>query len=398
MLIDRTHFHIFPRQEIGALSITLALQYFGGGLVSVFVPILFWKSGFTISSILFFYLPNSVYFILLTFLFLPLIEKLSDKMMMFLSIPPLVFYFLGLKFVAAMPVLFYILPLLLAVNAILFNIGYNIAFSKSSEDGHLGREIGTRDAITSFVQFSAPLIGGLLITSIGFQNTFFIVAAILILSVFPLFAFPRRTLESDGKRIEMLKYLGHASLLPFNFAGIGYAMEVIVGAVLWPLFVYLAVGSVSDLGIVISAGLFAAAIVTLFVGFLADAGRRRMVLAWSAGLYASVYLMRVFAADPTFIVASHVAGGVAYAALMVAWTSEFYKITRAVKDPGAFILSQQMLYQVARIPFILVLMLLASVLSTNGFFMVTFVFTALIVLSYMFANKFHVSTLQKEGI
>lgn len=242
MLIDRTHFHIFPRQEIGALSITLALQYFGGGLVSVFVPILFWKSGFTISSILFFYLLNSVYFILLTFLFLPLIEKLSDKMMMFLSIPPLVFYFLGLKFVAAMPVLFYILPLLLAVNAILFNIGYNIAFSKSSEDGHLGREIGTRDAITSFVQFSAPLIGGLLITSIGFQNTFFIVAAILILSVFPLFAFPRRTLESDGKRIEMLKYLGHASLLPFNFAGIGYAMEVIVGAVLWPLFVYLSSG------------------------------------------------------------------------------------------------------------------------------------------------------------
>lgn len=398
MLIDRYHFHFLPQREIGALSITLALQYFAGGLASVFVPILFWRSGFTISIILFFYFLNSVYFILFTFLFLPLIEKLSDKMMMFLSVPPLVLYFLGLRFVAEMPALFYALPLLLAMSTILFNIGYNLAFSKSSEDGHLGREIGARDAITSFVQFSAPLVGGILIFSIGFLNTFFIVATILVFSVFPLFAFPHRQLEADGKRVDILKYLGHPSLQFFNLSGIGYAMEVVVGGILWPLFVYLAVGNILNLGGVVSAGLFAAAIVTLFIGFLADAGRRRVILAWSAGMYSFVYLMRVFITAPTLVVASHVVGGVAYAALMVAWASEFYRITRAVKDSGAFILSQQVLFQFARAAFLLVLMLFASMLSTGKFFAVTFAFTALIVLFFLFANKFHVGELQKEGV
>ncbi len=393
MLLDRIHFHIAPPREIGALSITLALQYFAGGLVSVFVPVLFWRSGFSLASILFFYLLSSLAFVALTFLFLPLIERLSDKMMMFLSVPPLVFYFLGLKYVADSPALFFALPVLLAVSTLLFNVGYNLAFSRSSEDGKIGREIGTRDALTSLVQFVAPLFGGLLISTVGFQYTFFIVAIILVLSVLPLFAFPRRTLESHSTRLEIVKYMGRPALQYFNVSGIGYAMEAAVGGVLWPLFVYLAVGSVRDLGGVISAGLFAAAIVTIFVGFLSDAGRRRSILAWSTVLYAFVYATRIALVRPALVVASHVAGGVAYAALMVAWTSEFYKITRAIPDSSHFILSQQVLYQIARAAFLVVLIVLANVLGQNVFFSVTFGFTSLVVLLFLAANRFHVSSL-----
>lgn len=398
MLIDRSHFHFIPRRESGALSLMLALQYFGGGLVGVFIPILFWNSGFSLANILLFYLLNSLCFILLTFIFLPLIERLSDKMMMFLSVPPLVLCFLGLEYVTVLPALVYVLPLLFAANALLFNVGYNLAFSRSSDDGHIGRAIGTRDALMSLVQFSAPLAGGFLITAMGFHATFSAVAGILLLSTLPLFAFPHRHLASDGKRMAVVQYLKSQPLRSFTASSVGHAMELATGGIVWPLFLYLVMGNIRDLGGVVSFGLFAAAIVTVGTGYLADAGKRRMILAWSAVIVALVYAVRALTLNPTFVVASSVAGSAAYAALLVAWTSEFYKITRAVKDPGAFILSEQVLFHTARALFLCVLIVLSLVLPVGVFFPVCFALTALIVLLFLFANKFHVSALQKEEV
>ena len=396
MLIDRTQFHFVERKEMGALYATLALLYFGEGLVSIFVPIMLWKYGFSLSHIFLFYALNSIYFLILTFAFLPAFTRLSDKMMMFLSVPALILYFLGLRFVVMVPVLFYILPLVLAVNMLLFNVGYNLDFAKAAEEGKIGREIGMRDTIASLVQFGAPVLGGVLITTIGFQNTFFIASAILILAIFPLFSFPHRHLSSELKRVQIVTYLGKSSLAFFNLSGMGYAMEVVIRGIVWPFFIFLTLDSIVDLGGIISIGLFASAIVTIFVGYLSDSGRQRTILAWATGIYAFIYLVRTFISEPMTLTVSHVTGGIVYAALMVAWTSQFYKITRAVPDPSLFILSRQVLYHVARIIFLGLLIFLAYILSAQDFFTAVFGLTAIVVLFFLFANKFDLHTFIKE--
>jgi len=110
MIFDRQHFYFFGSREVTSLHFTLALLYFAEGLISVFVPIYFWKLGIPLWKILFFYFLNSLYFLILLFLFIPVLKKLSDKMLMFLSLPFLILYYFGLGALENFPSLFYLLP------------------------------------------------------------------------------------------------------------------------------------------------------------------------------------------------------------------------------------------------------------------------------------------------
>jgi len=184
MAFDRHHhFHLFGSREIYSLYLTIALIQFGEGLLSIFVPIYLWGLEFSFTKILFFYFLRSFYFIILMLALMPMMKRLSDKLMMFLSIPFIILFFLGLSFIETLPILFFILPALQAVGALLFNVGYQLDFSASADDKYIGREVGTRYMFGSLVKFSAPFIGGVLISFFGFQNTFFVGSVILFISI-----------------------------------------------------------------------------------------------------------------------------------------------------------------------------------------------------------------------
>jgi len=396
MLLDRTHFHFFGKKEINALYATLALLYFGEGLVSVFVPVYLWKLDYALWQILSFYFLNSLFFVLLTFVALPLLARVSDKMMMFLSIPFLILYFLCLQMIASVPALFFIAPFLLACNMLLFNLGYDLDFANATSEKKLGREVGTRYTIGALVQFGAPFLGGAFIALFGFSNLFFIVSLILFVAVFPLFFFPHHHLASGMKRAEVVQFLERPNLFLFNLSCIGYAMETMVGRVVWPFFIFIIIGNIEELGGVISAGLLASAVATYFVGFLSDAGKRRKALAWTASLFSLVWVFRLFVSNAPMAVGAHVAGNIVNAALMVAWASQLYKITHLAPNPSMFILSREVLYNLARVFFLPVLIALAWLLPMDVFFTASFGLAAILVLFFLFANKFSSGDIANE--
>lgn len=393
MQINRTQFSFFGRREVKALYGTLALITFGEGLINIFVPIFLWKMGFAIWQILFFYFLHSVYFVILTFATLPILDRMSDKMMMFLSVPLMILYFFGLNYIAEIPYLFLILPLILALNTLFFDVGYNLDFSQTVDDKKIGREIGTRNTISALVHFSAPFIGGALIVFYGFSVAFFIASLILFGAVVPLFFFPHRHLATNLKRGQILRFLFGRGIQNFNISGIGYSTELIIGGLLWPMFIFFAVNNIESLGGIISVGLFASAITTYFVGLLSDSGDRRKILSITTILFATIWATRIFTTSPNAIIISNVIGNIIAAALMVAWSSQFYKIAKAVTHPSLFILSREVLYFLSRIVFLPILMFLSCVLTIQNFFMVSFGLAALLQLLFLFANRFHLNDL-----
>lgn len=389
MVIDRHHIPLFGNPEIGALYLTLGILAFAEGLISVFVPIYFWNLGFPLWKILSFYLIHSALFLIFALSLLPLIKKLSDKMMMFLSIPFLVLYFLGLGATKASPWLFFVLPIASAMHALLFNIGYNIDFSSVAHREQIGKEVGVRSILASLLALAAPFFGGLLITAAGFQTTFIIVSTILLASVFPLFFFPNRNMSKHLSLRSIVPLYKEKELQPFTISGIGYATEVIVRSIIWPLFIFLAIGSFKEFGTIISLGLIVTAVVTYLVGYLADYGKRRNVITWTSIGNAMVWLARPFVALPPTIVGVHIGGNVVNSGLMVAWTSQYYKITKNVSDATAFIISREILYNSARVIFIPILMLVAYLMPANIFFAISFVAAAFASLLFITANETH---------
>ena len=393
MLFNRSQFSFFGKREINALYATLALISLGEGIISIFVPIFLWKTGFALWQILFFFFLMSFYFVISSFLLLPLLERLSDKMMLFLSVPFLILYFFFLNYMVSFPILFYILPLFYALNTLFFNIGYNLDFAQSVDKEKIGRKIGTRNTVSALVNFGAPFIGGLLIVTFGFGNTFLISSIILFISVLPLFFFPYRHLAPALKKSEIVKFLTGRGIQNFNMSCIGYSNETLIGGIIWPLFIFFAIHNLETLGGVISIGLLASVITTYFFGFLSDAGDRRKILGITTILFALIWVGRLFFTTRTAIISSNILGNVVVAALLVAWTSQYYKISRAVDDPSVFILSREILYNLARIALLPVLIWVAYAFPLYVFFVISFGFAAIFQLFYLFANRFHLNHL-----
>lgn len=387
MLVDRHHFHFFGNKEVNSLALTLALFHFGEGLLNVFVPIYFWTLGFPIWKIIFFFFLNSLFSIILTFAVLRFVVRLSDKMMMFLSVPFLAFYYLGLNYIVALPWLFYALPAILALNMLLFSVGYNLDFAESVDDGNIGKEIGQRFMIGSLVQFSAPFIGGTLIALTGFEHTFAFGVTVLCLAFIPLFFFPPRKFSQNINNQSVLGFLNNGKMKNFNISAVGYATETMVDRIIWPLFVFLIVGSIQNFGGLISAGWLLSGIITFLVGYLSDSKRRKKILSATTSIFSLSWILRAFSIEALMVAGSHIIGNIAHASLTVAWTSEYYKLARAVNNPGAFILSREILYNITRIVFLPILMAFAYFLPIEIFFRISFLFAALLTLLFVFANR-----------
>lgn len=251
---DYRHFHFFANKEITSLYITLGLFQFAEGLISIFIPIYFWQLGMSMSRIIFFYLLVSVFVILTALIVMPLLRRLSDKTMMISSFPFIILFFLGLKYIAAFPVLFFALPVVLAVNRIFFNVGYHLDFSQAADKGHVGEEVGMRGMVSSLVKLSAPFLGGLLITFFGFSQTFVVAAFIMLLAFLPLLFFPKRTFSQDFSSRKVLAFLKDKSLFPFNLGSFGYANEKMISLIVWPIFLFLAIGSINKFGGAVRTG------------------------------------------------------------------------------------------------------------------------------------------------
>jgi len=394
----RSHFHLFRNREMDSLYFTLALLHFGEGLISIFIPIYFLTLEYKLWEVFLFYFLRSAFFILATIILLPQMKKYSDKMLMFVSTPFIIFYFFGLGFVDIWPVLFYILPLFSALSLLLFNVGYHLSFADAADEGFIGREVSVRLVGSMLAKFAAPFAGGALIVALGFRYVFVVGSIILLFSVLPLFYLSKKKYLSHADIDAVFGFIKNKSLRPFNILGIGYATESMVSWIVWPIFIYFTVGSIEEFGGIISVGLFGGAIMTYMVGFLSDTGKRRRVMTISAMALCLIWLVRLFISGVYAVVEIHIIGDIIVAGLMVAWTSQFYSIARGVNNAGLFILSREIIYHLARAVFLPILAILAYFLPIHQFFGISFVFGALFTLFYLFGNKQHLSKINKDMV
>ncbi len=389
-------FHFFGSRETNFLYLTLGLSYFGKGLINIFIPIYFWKLGFPFWKILLFYFFISLFFIMIAFLIIPLLRKISDEMMLLVSIPFLIAYYLGLSFIVSVPFLFYVLPFLTAVHMFLFNTGYHLKFTDAVSGKHIGYELGARDAIGKVFEFSAPVIGGLIIGFLGFKINFIVGSIVLFLSVLPLFFVSKRKFPAKLSNHLVWNLLKNKDLRPFNKVALGYGAETMVDRIIWPLFIFLVIGNIQVFGGIISLGIFISILTAYCAGFLSDKGKRRTTIAFSSVLSSMIWVARPFLAVPLLIIGSHISGKIIYSPLMVAWASQYYKIAKKVSAKSVFIFVQEILYHIARIVFLPILILLSLIFPTEYFFKIAFILAAVLMLSYLFANKMNFDNINKD--
>lgn len=267
-LLSRRHFWRYATfSEVGELYAARLLRMTANSLVSVFVAVFLYKSGYSLVYIASFY---ALYFAFKAiFIAVPaalLTARIGPKHGMFIAnlcaIPALV----------SLPLLPHIGEWALVIFTVfqgtsitLYGICHLVDFSKVKHDNHAGKEISFMNIMDKIAAGISPLVGGLIAWLASPEVTMWIAAGLFLVAALPLL----RTAEpvQVGQRLSFKGY-------PWRETWRSLVANVAVGAdttatvVVWPLFLTVVVFASSGSSVYAQIG--GLATVTLFVGFIAS--------------------------------------------------------------------------------------------------------------------------------
>ncbi|MEX0932088.1 MAG: hypothetical protein WDZ81_00595, partial [Candidatus Saccharimonadales bacterium] len=166
-----------------------------------------------------------------------------------------------------------------------------------------------------------PFIGGLIATRATIQINFMIAIFLLIAALFPLL----RTREAYKIR-EFSWGKVKESVMPSNLiASFSYGFELQVAAYLWPLFMFIFLGTYEIVGVIASISLVVTALVAYSVGKAGDKGQGKSLLKGGARLYGVVHGLRGAAQSFGTILGINTLGDTANLLIKIPFVSRYYR-------------------------------------------------------------------------
>src|SRR3989338_2227438 len=253
------------RSEVNEIFIHRIIDAFAFGLVGVFVPIYLFNIGYSLNDV-FLYLA-------LTFLFysifagpaLKLAEKIGIKHTVTLSQVMLVALFLLLRQVQSPVIPVFFLAAFTGLIKMLYWMPLNTDFAVATHPGHTGKETAMLHMFPQIAAIAAPLIGGVLITYLGFEMLFLVGAVLILASVWPLFITKERFEAIRMKKTDVFSKRNFPLFNIFLANGFFFAAYL-----LWPFYVYITVPDYVFTGIITALVGLSTALVIYFVGRFED--------------------------------------------------------------------------------------------------------------------------------
>ncbi len=366
---------------------------FGEALINIFVPIYLYKLGYPVYTIIFFYFLVSLSFVIFSYLGAKIVSRIGIKHAILWSTPCTVLYYLGLKLLGEQPWLFFILPVLVSWGMILYNYGYHLNFIIHSEKKGRGMAISFIGILSAVVLVLAPLIGGL-IAYRSFTLLYLVGSFILILGTLPLFltkdSYEKLSFTANGMFREIFSRKNRGMLISFS----GYAIESIIGRVIWPIFLIIILITLQKTGLIVTLSMIFSVIVFYTIGKITDKYDRVKLLRVGTLFYTIGWIARIFANSPfkIFIVDSY--KNIAEKILYVPWQAhsydlfvkkDFFQVFSIQKKYFRFIVAREVIFNLARI-IVMPLLMLIFFIGPNPFIL-SFIIASLFSIGYVFLNK-----------
>ncbi|MCK5474582.1 MAG: MFS transporter [Candidatus Aenigmarchaeota archaeon] len=297
----------FLKKELSEVYVNLALQSFAISLIAVFIPIYLLSSGFSLNSVIMFFI---TYYAVLGF-FSPISAILANrfgfKHIILFRTPFLISFLLGLHHINDIMLSPIVIAVIGGIGSSLYWISINSIFAKHSDKIHRGRQTGNLISIPKIASLIGPTLGGVIALIYGFPLLFLITSAIIVVSVMPLFV----TGETKPHiRFSLKKMIKIQDNLKYSIYFILSGPKFIAGSIFWPLFVYWGLSG-STIGTGLSQTLAGIGILlfTHYIGRQADRTDNNSLIKKGAILIALLWFIRIFATSPMeFFIYSFLAG------------------------------------------------------------------------------------------
>lgn len=140
------------------------------------------------------------------------------------------------------------------------------------EKDKMGKEVGMMNLLERGGAVLAPMVGGILAQVFGFKMLFGVGVMIILFSSLPLFFMQHHGKKGGVEWKDIKMWLGKEKR-HLLFASIGEGLDGVVSGFFWPVYIFLAVGSLEVLGGLVSATMLVSLLATFFAGRIFDKQR-----------------------------------------------------------------------------------------------------------------------------
>ena len=227
-------------------------------------------------------------------------RKIGFKSTIRLSLVPYLVFILAMIATPYSSVMLLVAAVMMGMHTGFFWWGYHGYFIKTGESGHLGKSVGEADLLETTATVVTPIIGALIAGILGISVLFIVSAVFMVIAIILLGKDHERRQRRDVKFVEVLKLIKKHKYIAVAYVGV--ATDMVMYIVIWPVFLFLFFGEVLNLGIVVSASAFVAAIFSYIVGSRVDKQGERRVVSIGSPLVSISWFIKAFVQTlPVFI-------------------------------------------------------------------------------------------------
>ena len=347
------HLHYFLNRELSELYVTVALRTFAMSLISIFVPLYLLGIGYSLIDVLTFYIIFCVFHSILSLFAAKLSVKIGLKHSIALSMPFLILFYILLYTLTTNNWPLALVALVAAVQNSLFWVSFHMDFTKFSAKKKRGEEFGILRIITTTLNAVGRVLGAIIISFVSFHYLFVFVSALLVISFVPLFLSKEIKIRREISFRKMLKISSLKDFIVFMGSGAEYGAALVV----WPLFIFLIVGTYISLGIITSIATFISLLTVYIVGRMCDCFNRRSLLKFGSVAHSVVWFFKAIVSTGPQIVLVNSLSGITNTFKEIPYNTMVYD-KASKKNTVEFIVMREVALHVGKILFFALIMLL----------------------------------------
>jgi len=187
----------------------------------------------------------------------------------------------------------FLLPSILldTTNSQMFWAGYYSMLSKNALKKNMGKDMGVLQTLLQIVAVISPAISGVIAYAAGIEYLFFIGLVLMLCSSFLAVKMDTNVENNSVSYKEFFRWLHETRFIKLaaSFSG-KYIYDASI--FLWPLYIFLLLGSVDKVGYLYTVSLFLAMLFTYFAGSYVDKHKSKKPFYYIGGALSLVTIMR----------------------------------------------------------------------------------------------------------
>lgn len=363
---------------------SLTINSFANALISVFVPIFLIQHGYSLAKIVFVFLIYSVSKLAVNYGAIKFIIKRGSRLGLALSYIANVIALIILN--VGLAQLNY--PLIVASFAI---AAWSDAFQWNSQHLHLSElldkarksnHLALLSNSSTVLGILAPLIGGFLA---GFYGSTLVLAIASIIGLFAILPLYWQGFENSNQHEIIGPYNLKSAPIKDLVANAAWNTETAIAIFIWPMYVYIFIGQLQDIGLLVALGSFLTIIVVYLAGRRGDKINNHKVINEGAVISSIFHLVRAFAYSTATVIIGDLGYKISQKYMEIGWISTYYG--HAQKPGMAYINSMEIAGDIARLIMWIMVWCVALTVPSGSFYRITFVLAAIITMFCMLMSK-----------